>query len=150
LEQIFKSRFVIQREKYGINQSNKHNITPVTTGLVWIGIGKAPGGNLFGTISTYAAHKIFSSNFIADTLVAPKRETLITVFVPLCVHFYFSAMRFDNIITQTQSQSYYLACWFCVKQWLKDFIHYVLRNAAAVVSYTYFYFITNLICSFRY
>ena len=43
-----------------------------------------------------------------------------------------------NIITQTQSKSCSLPCWFCSKEWLKDFIDDVLRNAGAIVNYFYF------------
>src|SRR5271154_5192026 len=48
-------------------------------------------------------------------------------------HFYFSSMRFNNIITQAQTQSCSLTCWFCGKEWLKDFVNYFLRNAATII-----------------
>src|SRR6185295_2314900 len=62
----------------------------------------------------------------------------LTPFTFFTIYFYFTALCFDNIITQTQSQSCSLSCWFGSKEWLEDFISYVLRNTVAVVFYTYF------------
>src|SRR6266498_3868006 len=39
-------------------------------------------------------------------------------FTLLCLHFYFSVMSFDNIITQAQTQSRSLSRWFGGEEWL--------------------------------
>src|SRR5262245_6910115 len=45
----------------------------------------------------------------------------------------FSSVSFDDVITQTQSQSGSVACWFGSEERLKNLIQYFLRNAISIV-----------------
>jgi hypothetical protein len=51
----------------------------------------------------------------------------------LTVNFYFPAMRFYNIVTQTQTQSGSLPAWFCGEKGLEDFFNDVSGDSGAVV-----------------
>ena len=56
-------------------------------------------------------------------------------------NFDLSPMCLYNIITQTQSQSRSLSCWFGSEKWLEDFVFDRIRNAGAVVGDDDLYFI---------
>src|SRR6185312_14638140 len=68
-------------------------------------------------------------------------------FTFLTFHFYFSSVRFDNIITEAQTQACSFSGWFCSKKWLKYFICYFLRNTIAVVTNGDAYTIFKFLCS---
>ena len=50
------------------------------------------------------------------------------------IYFYLPSMCFDNVITQAQTQSCSLTCWFGGEERLKDFVNCFLSNAIAVVT----------------
>src|SRR5262249_14346366 len=59
-------------------------------------------------------------------------------------------MRFDNIITQTQTQSGSLSCRFGCKEWLKNFVQDFLRNTWSIITNLNDNVSISLFCGYHY
>src|SRR5579862_85395 len=62
---------------------------------------------------------------------------------------YFTSVSLYDVIAEAQTQTGSLACWFCGKKKLKNFVNDRFGNSVSVISYFYLGFVINPFCAYR-